>query len=65
MELAEAYAAVEQRFAGQEVPCPDFWGGFRVTPQSVEFWQGRPSRMHDRLLYSRDGAGWTLTRLAP
>ncbi len=65
VELADAYAAVEQRFAGQEVPCPDFWGGFRVTPQSVEFWQGRPSRMHDRLLYTRDGAGWTLTRLAP
>jgi len=53
------------RFAGQEVPCPDFWGGFRVTPESVEFWQGRPSRMHDRLLYTRAGPGWTLTRLAP
>jgi len=64
-ELANAYAAVEQRFAGQEVPCPDFWGGFRVNPESVEFWQGRPSRMHDRLLYTRAGAGWTLTRLAP
>lgn len=63
--LAEAYAAVEQRFAGQDVPCPDFWGGFRVTPESVEFWQGRPSRMHDRLLYTRDEVGWTLTRLAP
>jgi pyridoxamine 5'-phosphate oxidase len=64
-ELADAYAAVEQRFAGQEVPCPDFWGGFRVSPESVEFWQGRPSRMHDRLLYTRDGPGWALSRLAP
>jgi len=63
--LAEAYAAVEQRFTGQEVPCPDFWGGFRVIPESVEFWQGRPSRMHDRLLYTSDGAGWALSRLAP
>ena len=64
-ELADAYAAVEQRFAGQTVPCPDFWGGFLVTPESVEFWQGRPSRMHDRLRYTREGAGWTLSRLAP
>ena len=64
-ELAEAYAAVEQRFAGQEVPCPDFWGGFRVTPESVEFWQGRPSRMHDRLLYTCSGAAWSLSRLSP
>jgi pyridoxamine 5'-phosphate oxidase len=63
--LADAYAAVEQRFAGQDVPCPDFWGGFRVAPESVEFWQGRPSRMHDRLLYTRDGPGWSLTRLSP
>jgi pyridoxamine 5'-phosphate oxidase len=64
-ELAEAYAVVAERFAGQEVPCPDHWGGFRVRPESVEFWQGRPSRMHDRLLYTRAGAGWTLSRLAP
>jgi len=64
-ELADAYSTMEQRFAGQDVPCPDFWGGFRVTPESVEFWQGRPSRMHDRLLYTRDGAGWILSRLAP
>jgi pyridoxamine 5'-phosphate oxidase len=64
-ELEAAYAEVERRFAGQDVPCPDFWGGFRVAPESVEFWQGRPSRMHDRLLYTRDGPGWSLTRLAP
>lgn len=64
-ELADAYAAVERRFAGQDVPCPEHWGGFRVRPDTVEFWQGRPGRMHDRLLYTRDGEGWALTRLAP
>ena len=64
-ELAEAYAAAEQRFAGQEVPCPPHWGGYRVAPAMVEFWQGQPSRMHDRLRYTRVDAGWTLTRLAP
>ena len=64
-ELEQAYTAMERRFAGQDVPCPDFWGGFRVTPESVEFWQGRPSRMHDRLLYTRNGPSWTITRLSP
>jgi pyridoxamine 5'-phosphate oxidase len=64
-ELTAAYAAVEQRFAGQDVPCPDHWGGFRVTPALVEFWQGQPSRMHDRIAYRRADAGWTVTRLAP
>jgi pyridoxamine 5'-phosphate oxidase len=65
-ELAESYRAAEERFAGVEVPCPEHWGGYRVTPDLVEFWQGQPSRMHDRLLYRRQGDGaWTLTRLAP
>jgi pyridoxamine 5'-phosphate oxidase len=64
-QLAEAYAAAEQRFAGQEVPCPPYWGGFLVAPAMVEFWQGQPSRMHDRLRYTRTNGGWSLTRLAP
>jgi pyridoxamine 5'-phosphate oxidase len=44
---------------------PDFWGGFRVTPEVVEFWQGRTNRMHDRLRYRREGEGWLIERLAP
>jgi pyridoxamine 5'-phosphate oxidase len=64
-ELAAAYAAAEQRFAGQEVPCPPHWGGYLVAPTLVEFWQGQPSRMHDRLRYLRTDDGWSLNRLAP
>ena len=64
-ELQAAYAAAERRFAGHDVPRPEHWGGYRIQPETIEFWQGQPSRMHDRLLY-RPGAGtWTITRLAP
>ncbi|HEX9951873.1 MAG TPA: pyridoxamine 5'-phosphate oxidase [Rubricoccaceae bacterium] len=60
--LAEADA----RFAGADVPRPDFWGGYRVVPDAVEFWQGRPSRLHDRFLYRLGAAGdWQAVRLAP
>ena len=65
-ELEQAYAEVERRFEGGEVPLPPYWGGLRVRPEVVEFWQGRHGRMHDRLVYRRDGeADWTTTRLAP
>jgi pyridoxamine 5'-phosphate oxidase len=64
-ELTRAYATAERRFQGVQVPCPDDWGGYRVTPSMIEFWQGQPSRMHDRLLYRRAGLRWTRSRLAP
>lgn len=64
-ELEQAYADVEAEFAGADVPPPDEWGGYRVGPEVVEFWQGRPGRMHDRLVYRRDGEGWATVRLAP
>lgn len=66
-ELDEEYAAVAARWPeGLEVPAPEFWGGFAVAPSAVEFWQGRASRLHDRLRYVADGAGgWGVVRLAP
>jgi pyridoxamine 5'-phosphate oxidase len=63
-ELDNRYAELERRWP-DTVPCPEFWGGYVVSPQSVEFWQGRASRLHDRLRYSRAGQGWVLERLAP
>ncbi|WP_211300092.1 pyridoxamine 5'-phosphate oxidase [Haloactinopolyspora alba] len=63
-ELEAAAAAVAGRYP-DEVPLPQFWGGYRVAPVSVEFWQGGPARLHDRLCYLRDGDGWTVQRLAP
>ncbi|MFL6154454.1 MAG: pyridoxal 5'-phosphate synthase, partial [Marmoricola sp.] len=64
-ELEAAYAEVEERFAGQDVPAPPHWGGYLVVPRLVEFWQGRRGRMHDRLVYARQDAGWSTRRLAP
>jgi pyridoxamine 5'-phosphate oxidase len=64
-ELDAAYAAAQERFADRDVPVPEEWGGYRVTPASVEFWQGRVGRMHDRLVYRRTADGWATERLAP
>jgi pyridoxamine 5'-phosphate oxidase len=63
--LEAAVAGVEQRFAGVEVPRPPFWGGWRVVPESMEFWQGQPDRLHDRMLWTRRGQGWSRARLSP
>jgi pyridoxamine 5'-phosphate oxidase len=64
--LEEAMKDLEKKYAGRPVPLPPHWGGFRVTPETVEFWQGRRSRLHDRLRYRREPeGGWTVERLAP
>jgi pyridoxamine 5'-phosphate oxidase len=64
--LDERYARMERRWPeGEEIPLPEFWGGYLVTPQSIEFWHGRAYRMHDRLRYTRHAEGWVIERLAP
>jgi len=64
-ELEAALADVTERFAGQEVPRPPFWGGYLLTPDEVEFWQGQRFRLHDRFRYARAQDGWTIERLHP
>jgi len=63
--LEDAMKALEKKHAGAEVPVPPAWGGYRLTPETVEFWQGRRSRLHDRLRYRREAGEWIVERLAP
>jgi pyridoxamine 5'-phosphate oxidase len=63
--LETRYRELEAQFEGKDVPRPPFWGGYRLTPNRVEFWYGRPDRLHDRVLYTRDHDGWHISRLFP
>jgi pyridoxamine 5'-phosphate oxidase len=65
LELEERLVRHTAQFAGGEVPRPEFWSGFRVVPQRIEFWLKQPFRLHDRLVYTRGGSGWTTGRLFP
>lgn len=63
--LEGKFMELRQKFADGQVPLPAFWGGYRVRPATVEFWQARENRLHDRFLYRRSGDGWSIARLAP
>jgi pyridoxamine 5'-phosphate oxidase len=65
-ELEKGFKDARQRFPDEKIPCPDHWGGFRLVPETIEFWQGRQSRLHDRFRYTRESIDtWKIERLAP
>jgi len=63
--LETQFKAIKEKFQNQEIPLPDFWGGFRIIPQNIEFWQGRENRLHDRFRFTRENDDWKIKRLAP
>ncbi len=63
--LVSQFESMKNKFSKGEIPLPDFWGGYRVIPENIEFWQGRESRLHDRFIYQRSGKGWGISRLSP
>jgi pyridoxamine 5'-phosphate oxidase len=63
--LEAEFDRVRTRFAGKNIPCPPFWGGYQLVPARIEFWQGREHRLHDRRCYEKQGRGWKVTLLAP
>jgi pyridoxamine 5'-phosphate oxidase len=63
--LETQFAQIKQKFAKGEIPLPDFWGGYRVVPEEIEFWQGGESRLHDRFRFKRDDDEWNIARLSP
>ncbi len=64
-KLERAFRNYEREFEGKDVPIPDYWGGYILQPTAIEFWQGRPGRLHDRILYQKSEEGWEISRLAP
>jgi pyridoxamine 5'-phosphate oxidase len=63
--LMQKLAEIREKFHHGEIPLPSFWGGYRIVPEAIEFWQGGPARLHDRFLYRKHDAGWNIERLSP
>jgi len=63
--LEQRAQELEAFYGAREIDCPEYWGGYRLKPERIEFWKGRVGRLHDRILYQRDATGWSITRLAP